>query len=99
MTRIERETHTVGLMVRLYCRAHHVAPCPCPECDALIAYATARLAHCPWGEEKPSCQRCPKHCYRPAQREAIRRVMRYAGPRMVVYHPLAALRHWLSFDF
>ena len=41
----------------------------------------------------PTCRRCPIHCYRPAMRERIRCIMRWAGPRMLLYHPLAALRH------
>ena len=47
----------------------------------------------PWQD---SSARCPVHCYRPGMREAVREVMRYAGPRMVVRHPVLALRHLLD---
>jgi hypothetical protein len=36
------------------------------------------------------------HCYRAQQRERIRRVMRYSGPRMLLAHPLLALLHLLD---
>lgn len=42
---------------------------------------------------KNTCRLCPIHCYKPAMKERMREVMRYAGPRMLLYHPAAALRH------
>ena len=36
------------------------------------------------------------HCYAPAQREQIRAIMRYAGPRMILHHRVAAIRHLLK---
>lgn len=67
----------------------------CPTCAALRAYALRRLDACRFGAAKPSCERCPIHCYAPACREQIRAVMRYAGPRMLLYAPLDALWHLL----
>lgn len=41
---------------------------------------------------------CPVHCYKRDMRERMRQVMRYAGPRMLWVHPVAALRHvWREF--
>jgi len=65
----------------------------CEECSSLLAYARARLARCPYGADKPTCTKCPTHCYKPAMREQVRAVMRYAGPRMVKEHPLLAAAH------
>ena len=45
---------------------------------------------------KTSCEECGNHCYAPAQREQIRAIMRYAGPRMILHHPVAAIRHLLK---
>jgi len=90
------ERKTVAAMVRLYCRGHHPGPHPCPECVALLAYAEARLAACRYGNAKPVCAQCPVHCYSPRRREQIRDVMRYAGPRMLLCHPLLALGHLLQ---
>lgn len=33
------------------------------------------------------------HCYKPAMREKIREVMRFSGPRMMLYHPVLAVSH------
>ncbi len=93
--RLEREYATVAVMIRLYCRAKHGAKDGlCPDCADLLGYARERLSRCPFGSDKPTCAKCPVHCYRPAERERIRAVMRYAGPRMILHHPVAALRHW-----
>ena len=65
----------------------------CEECSALLEYARARLDRCPYGLDKPTCAKCTTHCYKPAMREQVRAVMRYAGPRMVKEHPLLAAAH------
>ena len=67
----------------------------CPECAALLDYAHRRLDSCRFGNGKPSCRKCPVHCYRADMRERIRTVMRWAGPRMIFRHPIAATRHLL----
>jgi hypothetical protein len=95
--RIGRERRTVTAMIRLYCRGRHGSGGElCPSCRELHAYAMARLDCCPFGVEKPTCAKCPIHCYRPEMRERIREVMRYAGPRMLLRHPVLALRHQLD---
>ena len=67
----------------------------CPECAALLDYAHRRLDSCRFGNGKPSCRKCTVHCYRADMRERIRTVMRWAGPRMIFRHPMAATRHLL----
>lgn len=95
--RVVREEKTVAAMVRLYCRRQHGTDGGlCPDCRELLDYARRRLARCPFQEQKPTCARCPVHCYRPAQREQVRAVMRYAGPRMLLRHPLLAILHLLD---
>ena len=92
--RLERERATLEAMIALYCRDLHVpAKSLCPDCAALQEYAFTRLECCSFGEEKHKCSDCPIHCYKPSMREAIRNVMRYSGPRMIVKHPVMALRH------
>ena len=93
--RIVREKHTISLMIAMWCRAKHGdrSGVLCDECTALELYAHARLDRCRYGARKSSCRKCPTHCYRPEMREAVRQVMRYAGSRMMLHHPIAALRH------
>ena len=52
-----------------------------------------RLSRCPFGENKTTCRLCPVHCYKPEMKKRMQEVMRYAGPRMLLYHPTAACRH------
>ncbi len=81
-------------MIRMYCRGRHGAGGRlCADCAALLAYAEQRIGKCPFGADKPVCNQCRVHCYQPAMRERVRTVMRYAGPRMLLHHPLLALRH------
>lgn len=87
------ELRTVEQMIRLYCRHKEGNKELCRDCGELLDYARERLRRCPFKENKPTCRQCPVHCYRPEQRRRIREVMRYAGPRMIFYHPVAALLH------
>ena len=90
-----QEAKTLCDMIAIYCRGNHhtKGKTLCPACSALQTYALQRLQHCRYGDEKSFCSLCPTHCYAPKQREEIRRVMRYAGPRSLFVHPVAALRH------
>ena len=78
------------------CQVRHGGPGLCGECRELLEYSLARLEHCKFGNAKTKCHKCPVHCYRPDMREKIRTVMRFSGPRMLLYHPLEALRYLFS---
>ena len=96
---IRRDAKTVAAMVRIYCAGKHGRANGglCDPCAALLEYAEERLAKCPFGEEKTTCRDCQIHCYRLAERTAMKDVMRYAGPRMLWRHPLLAIRHlWIE---
>jgi hypothetical protein len=84
------------VMVRIYCHAHHDARPLCKECDDLNSYAMVRLDKCPFQESKPTCSKCNVHCYRPEMRDRVKAVMRYSGPRMLLHHPVMAIRHMLD---
>lgn len=96
--RLERERRTVAAMVGIYCRARHALGGSelCTECADLEAYTRLRLERCPYGEAKPTCANCPIHCYQPRRREQVKRVMAFAGPRIMWRHPILALRHVLD---
>jgi hypothetical protein len=96
--RLARERVTMSKMVGIYCSAHHgtSGDALCADCRVFLDYAETRLHKCPYGEEKPTCANCPVHCYKPAQREQARKIMRFAGPRMLLRHPLLAIRHQLD---
>lgn len=101
-----REKELVSWMIHFYCKKKHKnsgygkvqkRECSgsdlCPECQALDAYAKLRSDKCPFMETKTFCSNCKVHCYKPEMREKIREVMRFCGPRMMLYHPVLAIRH------
>lgn len=80
-------------MITIYCQRRLRQKEMSEEYRELADYACFRLDHCRFGEEKPACKDCKIHCYRPEMRGKIREIMRWAGPRMLIYAPKAALRH------
>ncbi len=99
--RLTRELATIAAMLRIWCRDHHGAVARdaqqlCEPCAELLDYARQRLAGCPFGPEKPTCTKCPIHCYGKRQRAEVKEVMRYAGPRMLTRHPWLAIAHILD---
>jgi len=98
MGKMAREEKTIAVMIRLYCRAKHKTKGTgiCPACGELLDYAKTRLEKCPFGEKKGPCSKCLIHCYSPAMRKRIVEVMKYSGPRMLLHHPVLAIRHLRS---
>ena len=93
MNRIDREKKTVQMMIEIYCR-HHLKQTTIPEeYQQLIEYAHNRLSHCRFGENKTVCKKCPIHCYAHKERQQIREVMRWVGPRMMIYAPKETIIH------
>ena len=86
-------------MAKLYCRNHHRGlqgdKGLCPECAAVVAYAAERTNRCPH-LHKGICETCAIQCYKPEMRQNIRQIMTYSGPRMLIHHPLMAIRHLIK---
>lgn len=96
-TKRQREKKTVSLMICLYCKKKHgMKKELCPDCQALSDYAMQRSDKCPFMDTKTFCSNCRVHCYKPEMREKIRTVMRFSGPRMILYHPVMAIRHLIE---
>jgi Nitrous oxide-stimulated promoter len=93
-----RSLKTLQAMMHLYCEGHRHGSDErlCPRCAALLRYATRRLERCVFGDAKPNCAECRVHCYRSDMREEIRRVMRWAGPRMLLRHPILSVAHMFA---
>jgi len=95
--RIEREAQTLQAMFSLYCRGQHgKRKGLCPDCQELQDYALKRLEGCPYQQGKTTCVQCPIHCYKAELRTRIKVVMRFAGPRMLLTHPVLTIRHTLD---
>ena len=66
----------------------------CRDCQKLLAHAVVKRTHCDL-DPKPSCKKCPEHCYAPKYRDQIRTVMRYSGKRLLFQGRLNYVWHLL----
>ena len=99
-SKIHEEATTLSAVIGLYCRKKHGTKNGlCEDCASLRDYAVGRLERCIFLPEKPTCARCPVHCYTPLRRQQIRQVMRYAAPRFYFFRPQLAIKHfWYTFQ-
>lgn len=106
-----KDLKILALFTSVYCRDHHragraplaglpasLAPLQrfhcCDSCLLFLRYAIERRLRCPL-EDKPSCRRCPVHCYRRDYREQVRQIMRYSGKALIRKGRLDLLWHYL----
>ena len=94
--RINREIKTIEKMIKIYEKAHPATNDAPDYYQKLYFYAVNRLEKCRYGEIKPACKQCPIHCYQPKMREQMKLIMRWAGPKMLIHHPILAIRHLLD---
>jgi hypothetical protein len=88
------EIETIRQMMTIYCHdIHGQVNGLCPDCQGLLDYAVKRVDKCFYGENKPVCSKCPVHCYKPEQRAAVKEVMGYSGPRMLIRRPWLTVRY------
>lgn len=94
----EKEKKTIRFMIEVYCRGRHAHKKElCKECQSLLEYAQIRTEKCPFMENKTFCSACKVHCYSKEMQARIQEVMRYSGPRMLLYHPFQAFAHmWVT---
>lgn len=87
------EKQTIELMIKLYCKKNCRKKELCDECKKLLEYANKKVDNCRQKETKTFCSMCNTHCYSPKMRNNIRRVMKFSGPRMLIYNPPLAISH------
>jgi len=98
-SRIDKDKSIVEDMIKIYCKGNRHSENKnmlCHDCSELLNYAIKKLDKCPFENEKMFCSKCKVHCYDTNEREQIKGVMRYSGPRMIFYHPVTTMRHILS---
>lgn len=93
MSRKESEKRVIRKMIALYCKHKEGNAELCKECRELVAYAEERIERCPLGDKKSTCRKCTIHCYERQMAARVKRVMRYSGPRMLLYAPIDAIIH------
>ncbi|ADD68787.1 conserved hypothetical protein [Denitrovibrio acetiphilus DSM 12809] len=82
---IEKDAEVIKAFIKVYCRENHLK-CGaaadegglCTDCRELHDYSLKRNRSCPL-DPKPSCKKCPVHCYKPEMRGRIKEVMKFSG--------------------
>ena len=92
-----KKPNLVETMIHIYCdgncQREPGLKSLCSNCEKLLDYAVNRLEKCPKGDKKTSCGRCDTPCYCEPYKSQIRLVMKYAGPRMAVRHPIKTIKY------
>ncbi len=88
----------MDVMIKMYCKSHHTIDNNdiCKSCGDIRNYAFLRIDNCKFGADKPTCAKCPVHCYKKDRRAEIKEIMRYSGPRMLFRYPLLIFQHMMK---
>lgn len=93
-----REKLTIRTMIQIYCRGHRHSPSGiCSECGRLLRYALDQIDRCPYDRSrKPACGLCRTNCFSAEMHNGFHTIMRYAGPRMMMRHPILSMAHFFD---
>lgn len=91
-----KERKVINTMIRIYCRGNCKSKDICPNCKELMDYVYMKIDKCPFSDTKIYCNNCKVHCYREDMAVRIKKVMRYSGPRLIIYHPIMAIDHMIE---
>ena len=109
MTRHQKnDIRLLGKFVEVYCQGNHPdkpkepvllpeqlgSRTLCPECGTFLRYAITKRLKCPLEAEKPTCKHCRIHCYAQEHRDKVRKIMAYAGKRLLLKGRLDYLWHY-----
>lgn len=94
--RVENEKKVIQLMIEIYCKKKHGNKGElCDECKELLDYAHKRLTYCKFGDDKSTCAKCPIHCYKKDMKIKVKEIMKFSGPRLLIYKPIELIKHCL----
>ena len=95
----------------IYCKHHHKdvpktkfeskrylpegGPELCEDCSKLLGYSLGKRTICPM-DPKPTCRKCPNHCYKDDYREKMQEVMKFSGPHLIKRGRFDLLLHYLK---
>lgn len=108
---ILKDIGVLAVFIGAYCKVNHGdaarrkfesvryfidgGPSLCDECRSLIGYAIGKHMACPY-DPKPTCRKCPTHCYRNEYRDKWREIMRFSGPYLIKRGRLDLLLHYMK---
>lgn len=88
------EKMIIAKMISIYCRGKHNSDELCRDCSNLLDYCGKKIDSCRWIENKPNCSSCTTVCFSKENREKLRKIMRFSGPRLLYLDP-AAIFLWI----
>ena len=95
---VPKEKENIRKTFGLYCNANHGTTDNklCPKCTALLTTVMLKIQRCPYGISKPICDACETPCFGEVPTKEFRNIMKSAQKKMLLSHPLMAVRHKLA---
>ena len=95
---VPKEKENIRKTFGLYCNANHGTTDNklCPKCTALLTTVMLKIQRCPYGISKPICDACETPCFGEVPTKEFRNIMKSSQKKMLLSHPLMAVRHKLA---
>lgn len=95
---VPKERENIRKTFGLYCNSNHGTTDNklCPKCTALLTTVMLKIQRCPYGISKPICDACETPCFGEVPTKEFRNIMKSGQKKMLLSHPLMAVRHKLA---
>ena len=95
---VPKEKENIRKTFGLYCNSNHGTTDNklCPKCTALLTTVMLKIQRCPYGISKPICDACETPCFGEVPTKEFRNIMKSSQKKMLLSHPLMAVRHKLA---
>ena len=95
---VPKEKENIRKTFGVYCNANHGTTDNklCPKCTALLTTVMLKIQRCPYGIAKPICDACETSCFGEVPTNEFRAVMKAGQKKMLLSHPLMAVKHKLA---
>lgn len=95
---VPKEKENIRKTFGVYCNANHGTTDNklCPKCTALLTTVMLKIQRCPYSISKPICDACETPCFGENATNEFRAVMKAGQKKMILSHPLMAVKHKLA---
>ena len=95
---IPKEKENIRKTFGVYCRTNHNTEGDklCSKCTALLSTVFTKISRCPYGINKPICDKCETPCFGEKATNEFITIMNSNQRKMLFSHPMMTIKHKMA---